>query len=137
MEILINIWAVAAAAVAAFFVGMVWYSPLLFSKQWMKEIGLEMPNPLPTMSSMAPQMGVSLVVQFVTAFVLAHVAVAFGASGWSGALQLGLWMWVGFYAPTVLSPVLWEKRSLTWYAITAGHLLVVSVLMSVIIVLWK
>ena len=86
---------------------------------------------------MLPQMGVSLVAQLVGAYVLAHVAAAFGAVGVMGAVQLAVWVWLGFLATNALSPVLWEGRSYKWYAITAGHLLVSTLAASLIIVLWK
>jgi hypothetical protein len=37
----INIWAVLVAAIAFWALGALWYSPLLFSKRWQKEVGLK------------------------------------------------------------------------------------------------
>ena len=134
----VNTLAVIVAAVVSFFIGMAWYSPLLFVKPWMKELGKTFdPKAMPSMASMLPQMGISLAAQLVGAYVLAHVAGAFSATGVMGAIQLGVWVWLGFMATNALSPVLWEGRSYKWYAITAGHLLVSTLAMALIIVLWK
>jgi hypothetical protein len=34
----------------------------------------------------------------IVAFVLAHFVVRLGVDDWKGAVQLGLWVWVGFQA---------------------------------------
>lgn len=42
MELAINWWAVLVAAVSAFVVGGIWYSPALFGKAWMNDNKLSM-----------------------------------------------------------------------------------------------
>ena len=37
----INVWAVLLAALAFWALGALWYSPLLFSKRWQKEVGFK------------------------------------------------------------------------------------------------
>jgi hypothetical protein len=37
----INVWAVLVAALAFWALGALWYSPVLFSKRWQKEVGLK------------------------------------------------------------------------------------------------
>ena len=37
----INIWAVLVAALAFWVLGALWYSPVLFSKRWQKEVGFK------------------------------------------------------------------------------------------------
>jgi hypothetical protein len=133
----VNYVAVLVAALAGFFIGWAWYSPMLFMKPWMQALGLPMdPNMKPTLSGMAPSMVVALVQQLVTAYILVHIAIAFGAVDWMGAVQLAFWVWLGFIATTMLSPVLWEKRSWTWYGIVTSQLLVSYVVMVLILVLW-
>jgi hypothetical protein len=133
----INYWAVVVAAVINFFIGWAWYSPMLFGTLWMRELGIHMDGMKPSMNTMLPPMLAALVQQLITVYVLAHVAIAFGALDVMGAVQLAVWVWLGFMATTVLAPVLWEKRSLTWYFITAGQLLVTTVIASLIVVLWQ
>jgi hypothetical protein len=133
----VNYVAVLVAALAGFFIGWAWYSPMLFMKPWMQALGMPMdPNMKPTLSGMAPSMVVALVQQLVTAYILVHIAIAFGAVDWMGAVQLAFWVWLGFIATTMLSPVLWEKRSWTWYGIVTSQLLVSYVVMALILVLW-
>ena len=131
-----NYLAVAISALAAFLIGWAWYSPFLFANVWMKEIGMNPDDMRPDMTKMMPTMLVALIQQLVTAYILAHFAVAYGATDTTAAVQLGIWVWLGFMATTFLGPVLWEKRSLTWYAIVASQLLVSTIVMSLIVVLW-
>ena len=102
----------------------------------MASMGMNMDGMKPDMVKMAPTMIAAFVQQLVVAYVLVHVAAAFGAIDTLGALQLGFWVWLGFQATTALGPVLWEKRNLTWYCITAGYLLVTTLVMALILVLW-
>ncbi len=39
----LNLWAILVAAISTMVVGFLWYSPLLFAKAWMKEMGYD-PN---------------------------------------------------------------------------------------------
>jgi hypothetical protein len=37
----INVWAVLVSALAFWALGALWYSPVLFSKRWQKEVGFK------------------------------------------------------------------------------------------------
>jgi len=131
----INYLAVILAAIAAFVVGALWYSPLLFGRAYMEVRGL---NPSAA-AEMKPRVGELLgefVKNIVVAFVLAHFLVPLGVRDWKGALQLGLWVWVGFQAMLLMGAVLHEKMPLTLYAIHSGDALVKTLLMSLILGMW-
>jgi hypothetical protein len=132
----INYWAVVVAAVAAFVVGAVWYSPLLFSKAYMNLRGL---NPDATADT-SPPVGELLgefVRYLVVAFVLAYFVVRLGVSDWMGAVQLGLWVGVGFQATLLIGAVLHENMPWKLYAIHAGDAIVKTLLMTVILGVWR
>jgi hypothetical protein len=131
-----NYWAVVVAAVAAFVVGAVWYSPLLFGKAYMTLRGL---NP-GAMADMRPPAG-ELLGEFgrnvVIAYVLARFVVRLGVVDWMGAVQLGLWVGIGFQAMLLIGAVLHEKMPWKLYAIHAGDALVKTLLMAVILGVWR
>jgi hypothetical protein len=132
----INYWPVVVAAVAAFVVGAVWYSPLLFGKAYMMLRGL---NPA-AMANMRPPAGEMLgefVRYLVVAYVLARFVVLLGVGDWKGAVQLGLWVWIGFQAMLLMGAVLHEKMPWMLYAIHAGDALVKTLLMTVILGVWR
>jgi hypothetical protein len=65
----INVWAVIAAAVAAFLIGGLWYSPVLFAKSWQKEVGLS--DETLENGNMALIFGVGFLLALLAAFVFA------------------------------------------------------------------
>jgi Protein of unknown function (DUF1761) len=136
MLVEVNIWAVLIAAIVSFAVGSAWYSPLLFVKPWMKLRGLD---PLTTNKMQMPygNMAVEFVTTLVTAYFIAEFAMWVGADSLVGGLVLGFWIWLGFYATTLVGPVLWEKVPVKLYAISAGRWLVSLLVMAAIIGVWR
>jgi len=132
----INYLAVVMAAVAAFVVGAVWYSPLLFGKAYMEVRGMN-PGALAHMKMPAAEMLGEFAKNLVIAFVLAHFVARLGVGDWEGAVQLGLWVWVGFQAMLLMGAVLHEKMPWMLYAIHAGDALVKTLLMTVILGVWR
>ncbi len=128
----INYWAVVVAAVAAFVVGAVWYSPLLFGEAYM-----ELPDAVADMRPPAGELLGEFVRNLVIAFVLAYFVVRLGVGDWKGAVQLGLWVGVGFQAMLLLGAVLHENMPWQLYAIHAGDALVKTLLMAVILGVWR
>lgn len=134
----VNFWAVLAAAVASFIVGWAWYSPALFYKPWMKLRGQD-PAAAMAGGMQMPwgSMAGEFVLTLVTAFFIAEFAAWVGAGSVVGGLVLGFWIWLGFYATSLLGPVLWEKVPLKLYAINAGRWFVSILIMAAIIGAWR
>ncbi len=133
MDIPINYGAVLVAAIVSFIIGWLWYGPL-FGKQWMKLRGEDA-------SKMTGEMPYKLmagefVLTFITAFVLAHFAVAFGVTTAPAAFELAFWVWLGFYATTLIGPVLWEKTKIELWYISAGRWFVSLLAMALVLSLW-
>lgn len=131
----INYWAVIAAAVAAFVQGGLWYSPLLFGKAYLALRGMSADT-----ADTTPPVG-TIVAEFVrcvvVALVLAHFVVALDVVDWIGAVELAAWVWVGFQAMTILGSVIHENYPWRLYALHAGDALVKTLLMAVILGLWR
>lgn len=137
MEITINYLAVLVAAFVSFIIGWAWYSPLLFVKPWMRARGMD-PEKVMADGMQMPwgKMVAEFVSTLVVAYVLAHLSVLLNVTDWSTAVQLAVWLWLGFQATLLLGTVLWENMSLTHYAISASRWLVSLVVMSIILGLW-
>ena len=131
-----NYWAIVVSAVAAFVVGALWYSPLLFGKAYLQVRGLS-PDAMADMRPPAGEMIGELVKNLVVAFVLSYFVVRLDVADWKGALQLGLWVWVGFQAMLLMGAVLHEKMPWTLYAIHAGDALVKTLLVTLILGVWR
>ena len=91
----INYLAVIAAAIAAFVVGALWYSPLLFGRTYMEVRGLS-PSAL---AEMKPRVG-ELVGEFVKNIVVAFVLASWGSrlEGRAAVRTLGVG-WFPSHAP--------------------------------------
>jgi hypothetical protein len=138
MLVEVNYLAVLVATVASFVVGWAWYSPLLFVKPWMRLRGMD-PEAAMAGGMKMPYgiMAAEFVSTLVVAYFIAEFAAWLGAVGVEGGLLLGFWIWLGFYATTLLGGVLWEKVPLKLYAINAGRWLVSLLVMAAIIGAWR
>ena len=90
--------AVVVAAVAAFVVGTVWYSPLLFGKAYMEVRGTN-PGAMDDMRPPAGELLGEFAKNLVIAFVLTHFVVRWGRrlEGCGAAWTLGV-SWVSSHA---------------------------------------
>ena len=128
--------ALVLAAVVAIVVGPVWYSPLLFGRAYMELRGMN-PGAVADMRPSAGELLGEFVRYLVIAFVLSHFVTRLGVGDGKSAVQLGLWVWVGFQAMLLMGAVLHEKMPWMLYAIHAGDALVKTLLMTVILGVWR
>lgn len=126
---------VIVAAIAAFVVGMIWYSPALFGKKYMKMMGVSEKDMAKGKDKMMGVMAQTLVVNFVMAYVLAHVLAFATATTLMDAIQGAIWMWLGFIATSTYIAVLYEKKSMDWWVMTAGHYLFSMIAMAIVLVM--
>lgn len=135
----INYLAVLAAGVASMVLGFLWYGPF-FGKPWAREMGWAAMTPEQT-AEMKRKAGASYAINFifalVTAYVFAHVLIAFGSDSVSAALVGAAWTWLGFMLPLHAGKKLWMGKSWTLVWIDSGYSLVNLGLAGVILQLWK
>lgn len=136
-EVIVNFWAVLTAAIAQFAIGMVWYSPFLFAKPWMKLMKIDPETMKPSSNMMGIIFGVSLVSSLILSYILAHFAAYAGAMDIAGGLQLGFWVWLGFIVTTHINSVLYENKPFALFAINAGHYLVGLLTAGAILAAWR
>ena len=129
----INGFAVVAAALAAFVVGGIWYSPLLFVKAWKAEIGVA-PDAKADLSQMLPQFAGTLGLSLVQAgmFALFLGGQATPAQGAVYGASAGL-CWV---AAAFGVNYLYEGRSLRLWLINGGYNVVAYTVMGTILGAW-
>jgi len=133
----VNYFAVIVAAVAAFVLGWLWYSPLLFYKPWMRLRGMD---PAAAMAGAKMPMG-KLVIELLRCFVLAYIAARFvallGVSSWMGAVHFGFFVWLGFPVIILTGSVLWENIPWKVAAIHAGDWLVKMLVIPIIVTVMR
>lgn len=129
----LNPYAILVAALSNFLVGGLWYSPLLFAKRWMREIGLTEEDL--RKSNMARIFGLTFVFSLILSLTLAVLRQAVGDVLGSG-IGLALWLGLGLVTMSVSVTALFERRSLVYVLIHTGNIVVSYTVMSTIIALW-
>jgi hypothetical protein len=129
----LNYMAVIVAALSAFVIGGVWYSPILFGNLWMKETGLT--DDVLRRRSMGLVFGSSFVLCLVIAFNLA--AFLAGPPDLVWGMTAGALAGVGWVATAMGVTYLFEMRSMRLFLVNAGFHAVAFVIMGGIIGIWK
>ncbi len=130
----LNILAVIAAALSAFVIGGLWYSPMLFANAWMKEAGIseeQVKN-----GNMPKIFGLAFVFLLIMSYCLAMFLNDPTIDMASGAFYgfLTGFGWVAF-ANAVNS--LYEQRSWKYMLIIGGYWTVAFTVMGLILGAWK
>jgi len=123
-----SILAVVAAAVSAFVIGGVWYSPLAFGRLWQKQVGL------------SDEQVASHIVRTFVVSGLASVVMALNLAAFIGpepgvgfATAAGAAAGIGWVAPALGMTYAFARRSLGLWAINAGYHAVSFTVMGVLI----
>jgi uncharacterized membrane protein len=125
------------AAVVAFLIGGLWYSPLLFAKQWVAAHGYT-PEQVAAMQKNAPKAyGISFLCFIVMAHILQALVHLTGAEGWMYGVHLGLLCWLGFAFTIGLTAQVYSQRKFAVFMIDAGYQLVYLVAMGAILAAWQ
>ena len=122
----VNYLAILVSSVVSFMIGMVWYSPVMYGKAWMKLMGVsDKDKEKSKHDNMGRAFFISFISSLVMFYVLNYLMELLGyADAKSGAI-LGAWIWLGFFATSMLGSVLWDNKPLTLYLINAFHYLAV------------
>lgn len=133
-NMIINHLAVWVAAVSAFMIGGLWYSPALFNKAWMKankftEEDVAGGNP-------AIIFGVSFVMSLIIAYNLAFF-LGTPDTTWSWGLTAGLLAGAGWVVPSMVIVSLFERRPLSYMLINGGYIVVLFAVNGLIIGAWR
>ena len=129
----LNLWAILAAAVSAFVIGALWYSPLLFGRSWKLANGFEDQNPAPAKAS-------TFLLSFVFSLVMAiNLAMFLNDSkttpAWGAAA--GLLAGFGWITMGIGIVSLFERRPWKYVLVNGGYLTLTLVTMGLILGTWR
>jgi hypothetical protein len=137
MEISINYLAVLVASIASMIVGFLWYSPILFGKQWAKLNGYTEKSLKAEQKKMSKLYGFSFLAILLMAYILSHVISLSNNYYGFGMLQTGLtsafFMWLGFVMPIQFTSQLFGREEWKLFFIDTGYQLASLTVMGVII----
>lgn len=135
----LNFLSIFIAAISTMVVGFLWYSPLLFAKPWMREMGHD-PNDKvktqETQKSAGPAYAGSFVASLLAAFTLALILGGLHAENVHQGLMVSFHVWLGFVATVQFTGALFMKQSMKLFAINTGYQLVCFLVMGAILAVW-
>jgi hypothetical protein len=130
----LNYLAIVVAAVVVFVVSTAWY--IAFGKQ----LAVLSPAYADTEANARPpawKVAVELVRSLVVASVVAGLADLLDITDWTGALQLGFALWIGFPVVLWTGAVIWEKVPPKLATIHSGDWFLKLLVISVIVAVWR
>lgn len=136
----VNYLAVLIAALANFFFGALWYSPILFGNVWSKlnfgDVDME---EVKKKVNMGYTMGMAFVTTFITAFALSVPIVILEVMHFELPLILlfTLFITAGFMVVNMYKHALFELKSFKLILINGSHDIIVMILMTIIIVMMQ
>ena len=133
----INYWAVILATLSSMVVGSIWYTPKVFGNYWMRVAKV---TPSGKASAAVGPILVTLVVSFVTAWVLAGAAFIaadfYGGGFFVNAIVTAIILWAGFTAARFITHDAFEMRPAGLTLLNIAHEFVTIVVMALIIGVW-
>jgi hypothetical protein len=129
--------AILLAAVAAFVVGFLWYSPLLFGNAWVAAHGFTPERMEAMRSTLGVTYGVLFVCLIVMGSVLSLLLNMAGVAGAVGGARIGFLGWLGFAATTGLTNNLFSDAPLRLFGIDSSYQMVYLTLMGAILGAWR
>lgn len=135
----LNLLAVLVAAISTMVVGFVWYSPILFARPWLREMGHNPDDKVKIkemQKSAGPAYFGSFIASLITAFVLALFFHWLRVSDLHMGLATAFHVWLGFVATVQFTDALFQKKSMKFFAINTGFQLVCFLIMGAILASW-
>jgi hypothetical protein len=132
----INYLAILVAALSAFAIGSVWYSPLMFSKAWQNALGLSDKDIKE--ANMLVIFGTSFLLMLVMAIGLSVLLNALNPNGlnWLSGLKNGLYVGLFFIATSYGVNILYQRKSFKLWLIDSGYQVLLLGIMGLIIGAW-
>jgi hypothetical protein len=119
------------AVIAAMAIGAIWYSKMVFGKQWMGYTKLKDSDMKGAGAGKA--YAIMLLMAAITAVVLLRFLVIANPQNIMEALKIGGWIWLGFIATYVVGGAAFEKRPWGLVVINLGNQLVTIMAMTAIL----
>jgi hypothetical protein len=129
--------AVAVAGVLHWLLGAGWFT--LFKTQWLAGMGTTSAQIMAASAGRPAWLphAITLVANFVMAYVLGWLIVATGAQSVMRGLKVAAIVWAGFVASSWATEYAFEGRSVEIFGINAGYPLVGLLIMGVVLGAWK
>ena len=133
----IHLLPVLTAALLAFVLGAVWYSPPVFGKAWMRANAFTEEKIARMQSGAARSYSISFVCFVVMAAAMAMLVARVQPVGVLGGVKLGALVGIGFAAMVSLTANVYSDKPLSAWAIDAGYQVAYLIVMGVVLAVWR
>jgi hypothetical protein len=133
----IHLLPVLVAAVLAFVLGALWYSPVLFARAWVRAHAYTDEQIARMRAGAARSYAISFVCFLVMAAAMALLVARVQPVGALGGAKLGALVGIGFAAMVSLTANLYSDKPLAAWAIDAGYQVAYLVVMGVVLSIWR
>lgn len=133
----INVWAVLVSTVAFWALGALWYSPVLFSKRWQKEVGFKEEDVSNT--NMVKVFGLSFLLMLLMVWALNFVINSHKAEDVSLTTGLCYGLFTGFFFSMLTMGInyLYQRRSFVLWLIDGFYILLGLGIAGMILGAWR
>jgi hypothetical protein len=133
----INYLAVLVSGIAAWGLGTLWYSGILFGKSWQKELGFT--DEYIREGNMALIFGSSLVMMIIMALGMAMLISGHGENeiDWMSGMFHGLYIGVFFVGTSMAINLLYQRKSFKLWAIDGLYQILFLAIMGAILGAWQ
>jgi hypothetical protein len=129
----LNWIAVVVAALAGYFPGAIWYSPVGFLRPWARELSIDVDNP-PAGKHVGLKVAIGILPALAAATVFALILGHPGTPRHAMGLAIGI---AGAFISTSLAvQYLYEGRSLKFWLINSGYHMLQYVIMGLVLSFW-
>jgi hypothetical protein len=126
----VNYLAVLVAGMVHVLLGLIWFRPELFGKEWSKLTGKELK---PAKKWLLP----GLIGHLLMVFVLLVLIKLAGANSGEGGMAIGLLAWIGFVVPLESGELVWEKIPFRLFLLRTGNQFVGMAVSGFILGAWQ
>lgn len=131
----INYIAVVIGGILHMIIGFLWYGPL-FSKPWMKMVGLTPEKINASKDKMGKTYLVSFILGLIMAAVLYWLVKTIAPFSITDAALMGALLWLGFTANPQLNNNMFLGKPFKLFLIDSGYFLVSMVILTILYTLW-
>ena len=130
----INYLAVLVATFASMVLGVLWYAPFAFGKEWMKLVGLTEQD---AKDNRGAPMVLMLVGSLVAAYVMAHFVGFTNATTAADGARVGAWIGIGFVFTAAMGESIFSHKPAKLLGITGGYQVVNLIMIGAILAAWR
>lgn len=123
---------VLVSTVAVMMLGVVWYSSRFFGKLWAQEVKMDEGGDT---EAMIKAVAFGVVQNFIIVYILSNLLGLLEGFPERSPFVIALWIAI-LVATTHMGSVIWERRTTTYFLITAGYLVSSIMLSALILTKW-